>query len=283
MTGWSWLGIFSVALLAASLLGSWLPRQIIMTHTRTQMVLSLVSGLMLGVALCHLIPHSFGLAGDIDLVMAWALVGLVFMLLLLRLFHFHQHDFVAAGASSGLSSAEAHSHIHSHDDLHAHLHADAHSHASDRGIGALGLFTGLCVHTVIDGIALGAVMLSEHGLGLGVFLAILLHKPLDSLSIETVMANAGWASAQRWSAAIVFAVLCPLAAMVFYLGMAPYLESSLWLPGVLAFAGGAFICIALSDLLPEVQFHSHDRVRLTLLFLMGIALALGIGWFEPAH
>ena len=279
MTGWSWLGIFSVALLAASLMGSWLPRQIIMTHTRTQMVLSLVSGLMLGVALCHLIPHSFGLAGDIDLVMAWALVGLVFMLLLLRLFHFHQHDFVAAGACSELSSAEADSHMHPHDDLHVH----AHSHVSDRGIGALGLFTGLCVHTLIDGIALGAVMLSEHGLGLGVFLAILLHKPLDSLSIETVMANAGWASAQRWSAAIVFAVLCPLAAMVFHLGMAPYLESSLWLPGILAFAGGAFICIALSDLLPEVQFHSHDRVRLTLLFLMGIALALGIGWFEPAH
>jgi len=279
MIGWSWLGIFSVALLAASLLGSWLPRQIIMTHTRTQMVLSLVSGLMLGVALCHLIPHSFGLAGDIDLVMAWALIGLVFMLLLLRLFHFHQHDFAAAAAPSALPSAEADSHIHSPD----HLHAHAHSHPSDRGIGALGLFTGLCVHTVIDGIALGAVMLSDHGLGLGVFLAILLHKPLDSLSIETVMANAGWSSAQRWSAAIVFAMLCPLAAIAFHLGMAPYLESSLWLPGILAFAGGAFICIALSDLLPEVQFHSHDRVRLTLLFLMGIALALAIGWFEPAH
>jgi zinc and cadmium transporter len=275
MTGWSWLGIFSVALLAASLLGSWLPRQITMTHTRTQMVLSLVSGLMLGVALYHLIPHSFGLAGDIDLVMAWALVGLVFMLLLLRLFHFHQHDFVAAAGSSELSSAEAQS--------HAHSHAHAHSHPSDRGIGALGLFTGLCVHTVIDGIALGAVMLSDHGLGLGVFLAILLHKPLDSLSIETVMANAGWTSAQRWSAAILFSVLCPLAAMALYLGMTPYLESSLWLSGILAFAGGAFICIALSDLLPEVQFHSHDRVRLTLLFLMGIGLALGIGWFEPAH
>ena len=118
---------------------------------------------------------------------------------------------------------------------------------------------------------------------LGVFLAILLHKPLDSLSIETVMANAGWSSAQRWSAAILFAMLCPLAAIAFHLGMTPYLESSLWLPGILAFAGGAFICIALSDLLPEVQFHSHDRVRLTLLFLMGIALALAIGWFEPAH
>ncbi len=205
------------------------------------------------------------------------------MLLLLRLFHFHQHDFVAAAASSELSSAEADSQTNLRADLHADSHAHAHSHPSERGIGALGLFTGLCVHTVIDGIALGAVMLSDHGLGLGVFLAILLHKPLDSLSIETVMANAGWSSAQRWSAAIVFAMLCPLAAIAFHLGMAPYLESSLWLPGTLAFAGGAFICIALSDLLPEVQFHSHDRVRLTLLFLMGIALALAIGWFEPAH
>ena len=279
MTGWSWMWICSHSVLAASLLGSWVPRKSTMTHTRTQMVLSLVSGLMLGVALCHLIPHSFGLAGDIDLVMAWSLVGLVFMLLLLRLFHFHQHDFVAAAASSELLSAEADSHTHLHSDSHAH----AHTHRSDSGIGALGLFTGLCVHTVIDGIALGAVMLSDHGLGLGVFLAILLHKPLDSLSIETVMANAGWSSAQRWSAAIVFAMLCPLAAIAFHLGMAPYLESSLWLPGILAFAGGAFICIALSDLLPEVQFHSHDRVRLTLLFLVGIALALAIGWFEPAH
>jgi zinc and cadmium transporter len=46
---------------------------------------------------------------------------------------------------------------------------------------------------------------------------------------------------------------------------------------------GAFICIALGDLLPEVQFHSHDRVRLTLLFLLGIGLAMTLGWFEPAH
>ena len=123
MTVWYWLGIFSVALLAASLLGSWLPRQITMTHTRTQMVLSLVSVLMLGVALCHLIPHSFGLAGDIDLVMAWALIGLVFMMLLLRLFHFHKHDFAAAAAPSALPSEEADSNIHSPDHLHAHAHS----------------------------------------------------------------------------------------------------------------------------------------------------------------
>jgi zinc and cadmium transporter len=36
-------------------------------------------------------------------------------------------------------------------------------------------------------------------------------------------------------------------------------------------------------LLPEVQFHSHDRLRLTVLFLLGIAIAVSLGWFEGGH
>jgi zinc and cadmium transporter len=51
----------------------------------------------------------------------------------------------------------------------------------------------------------------------------------------------------------------------------------------LAFSAGAFICIALSDLLPEVHFHSHDRTKLTVAFLLGIGLAYGIGVLEPAN
>ena len=52
--------------------------------------------------------------------------------------------------------------------------------------------------------------------------------------------------------------------------------------GALAFSAGAFICIALSDLLPEVHFHSHDRGKLTIAFLLGIVIAYGIGAVEPA-
>ena len=40
---------------------------------------------------------------------------------------------------------------------------------------------------------------------------------------------------------------------------------------------------ALADLLPEVQFHSHDRLRLTLLFLLGVGIAFTLGFLEPAH
>lgn len=275
--------VYGSALFAVSLMGSSLPRRFHMTHTRTQMVLSLVSGLMLGVALLHLIPHSYAAVERIDSVMIWTLAGLVFMLLLLRWFHFHQHDFGAAAADCGLASADSHDHAHDH----AHAHAHDHAHPPDQSLGAAGLFAGLCVHTIVDGLALGAVLVSASaGVGLagaGVFLAILLHKPLDALSIETVMAATGSAPAARRLAGWVFALLCPLVMWLFYFGAAPYLALDLWLPATLAFSAGAFICIALGDLLPEVQFHSHDRVRLTLLFLLGIGLAMTLGWFEPAH
>ena len=277
MTPTTLVFVYGSALFAVSLLGSSLPRRFQMTHTRTQMVLSLVSGLMLGVALLHLIPHSYAAVERIDSVMIWTLAGLVFMLLLLRWFHFHQHDFGAAAADCDLASGDSHDHAHAHD----------HAHPPDQSLGAAGLFAGLCVHTVVDGLALGAVLVSASaGVGLagaGVFLAILLHKPLDALSIETVMAATGSMPVARRLAGWVFALLCPLVLWLFYFGAAPYLALDLWLPATLAFSAGAFICIALGDLLPEVQFHSHDRVRLTLLFLLGIGLAMTLGWFEPAH
>ena len=232
---------------------------------------------MLGVALLHLIPHSYAAVESIDSVMIWTLAGLVFMLLLLRWFQFHQHDFGAAAADCELSTGDSHDHAHAHD----------HAHPPDQSMGAVGLFVGLCVHTIVDGLALGAVLMSASaGVGLagaGVFLAILLHKPLDALSIETVMAATGSKPAARRLAGWVFALLCPLVLCLFYFGAAPYLALDRWLPATLAFSAGAFICIALGDLLPEVQFHSHDRVRMTLLFILGIGLAMALGWFEPAH
>jgi len=116
-----------------------------------------------------------------------------------------------------------------------------------------------------------------------VFLAILLHKPLDAMSITTVMEAGGWSTGARRVANILFALMCPLGALLFYFGVDLLFESTNYVVAVaLAFSAGAFICIALSDLLPEVHFHSHDRGKLTLAFLFGILVAYGIGNLEPA-
>ena len=120
-------------------------------------------------------------------------------------------------------------------------------------------------------------------IGIGVFLAIFLHKPLDAISIVTVMEVGGWSRQARAAANLVFALMCPLGALLFFFGVDVVADSRNHLvAAALAFSAGAFICIALSDLLPEVHFHSHDRAKLTLAFLLGIVVAYGIGNVEPA-
>ncbi len=268
------LMIYCAAIAGVSLVGGMLPNWVKMTHTRTQLVMSAVSGLMLGVAFYHLLPHSMALLPGphaADTAVWWLMIGLIAMLLLLRMFHFHQHDF-------------SHEEDRHHDHHHHHDQPAAHS------LSWLGVALGLALHTLIDGVALGAVMLGDmrHGetagmMGLGVFLAILLHKPPDALSITTIMEAGGWDRGARAITNVVFAFMCPLGALLFYFGVDLLADArNLVVAAALAFSAGAFICIALSDLLPEVHFHSHDRGKLTLAFLVGIVLAYGIGVLEPA-
>ncbi len=261
---------YSLAIVAASLLGGWLPAMVRMTHTRTQIVMSFVAGLMLGVALYHLLPHGIlqlesiqGTAAALDTAVWWVMLGMIAMLLLLRLFHFHQHDF-------------------SHEE---HEHHDTGAHP----LSWVGLALGLGLHTLIDGVALGASIkagLLQHDgaalVGLGVFLAILLHKPLDALSITSLMQAGGWNSRARTIANITFAMMCPLGALLFFWGVDGMGVMEVIVVGsALAFSAGVFLCISLGDLLPEVHFHSHDRFKLTFSFLVGIGLAYGLRFLEP--
>ncbi len=268
----SLLAIYCLAIAAVSVAGGILPDRVRLTHTRTQLIMSLVAGLMLGVAFYHLLPHSIALGGDAaatDRAVWWLMIGLITMFLLLRLFHFHQHDF----------SREEHEH-------HEHTHAHGPGHGAHQ-LSWVGVALGLSLHTLIDGVALGAVMRGERGdhvglMGAGVFLAILLHKPLDAMSITTLMEAGGWQRRARRTVNLLFAAMCPLGAILFYVGVDLVAGGETVVAAALAFSAGAFICIALSDLLPEVHFHSHDRGKLTLAFLLGIVLAYSIGGLEPS-
>jgi len=78
--------------------------------------------------------------------------------------------------------------------------------------------------------------------------------------------------------------MCPLGALLFFLGVQQFSENQHVIIGcALAFSAGVFLCISLGDLLPEMEFHSHNRFRLSFVLLLGIALAYGIGFLEPSH
>jgi zinc and cadmium transporter len=67
--------------------------------------------------------------------------------------------------------------------------------------------------------------------------------------------------------------------LVFYFGlMSDSAEASSgarqwFIACALAFSAGTFLCISLSDLLPELQFHRHDRVKLSIALVLGLMLA----------
>lgn len=270
--------VYCLLIVMASLLGGRLPSLVRLDHQRMQTLISFVGGLMLGIGLLHLLPHAAAhLKGDsFDQVVVPMLVGILVMFFLLRTFHFHHHDL------EQLPHLECD---------HDHHHDHEHSHSLAADMSWAGVFVGLSVHTLIDGFALGASMQADasHGnaswfLGVGTFAAILLHKPLDALSITALMQGAKWKSRSQMAVNLAFSLMCPLGALLFLMGAKFLAEQQTMITGtMLAFSAGVFLCISLSDLLPEMEFHSHHRIRLSVALLLGILLAWLIRYLEPTY
>jgi zinc and cadmium transporter len=283
MTNVGLLSIYCVIVVFASLAGGWLPTVMRLTHRRLQIVISAVGGLMLGVALFHLLPHAVEHIGSLDDAIGWMMAGLLAMFFLIRSFHSHSHGVEAAPAGQPCDHPS-----HAHD--HAHEHEHSHGHGTTAGSSWIGVAIGLSLHTLIDGAAMAAAVADEQSgegfalAGIGTFLAVALHKPLDSLSITSLMIAQGWSPKARQAVNLAYSLACPLGAAMFSLGMHQLQgESSVVIGAALAMAAGVFLCISLGDLLPEIEYHSHDRVTLSAALLAGVAVAYAIGFVEPAH
>ena len=295
---------YCAAIMAASVGGGWLPSIFRLTHTRMQTTISFVGGLMLGIAVFHLLPHSVHGNNSIDTSAWWMMAGILTMFLLIRSFHFHHHGPLEISTAQEDPCAGHDAHDHDHDLGKRH----AHDHDHDRSASALpvpgqpychhahqlswlGIAIGLSLHTLIDGIALAASVEADAKYpsrivfyGLGTFLAIMLHKPLDAVSITSLMAGSGWKSQSRFLVNLIFSTMCPIGAALFVLGIRQFtgMQDTV-VCAVIAFSAGVFLCIALSDLLPEMEFHAHNRFRLTVALTAGVLLAYGITFLEPAH
>lgn len=297
------LAFYALLIMAASIAGGLAPAMMRFTHRQLHLLMSFVAGLMLGVGVFVLLPHAVELLRSVDTAVVWLMVGLLGMFFLIRAFHFHQHaslepdDAQAPGsnAEGEHSGCLVHDHHHDHDhDHHAgHRHAQAgHSHEppSAHKLSWAGIGFGLAVHTLIDGMALAASVQSDLSLGgpswfagVATFMAIALHKPLDAMSITTLMASSGWSRGWRMTANAVFAAMCPVGVLLFFGVQQLMTEHNPFLGGALAFSAGVFLCISLGDLLPEIQFHHHDRLWLSLSLLAGVLVAGGLRFVEPPH
>jgi zinc and cadmium transporter len=269
---WIWCGLVAVA----SVAGGLLPSLLKWTHRRLQMALSFVSGVMLGVAVFHMLPHAVMTRAEsvpmghaaLEPVMVAMALGFLAMFFLERFASFHQHEPSEASCE------------------HGHDHHQHHQ-ASVGRLTWTGAALGLTLHGLLEGVAIASSVLAAQVLhpglaaaGFGTFLVILLHKPFDAMTLTTLFRAGQGRGRTAHLLNLAFALVVPVGAGLFLLGSGD--ANPAIVAAALAFSAGTFLCIAGSDLLPELQFHRHDRVLLSVLLTLGLALAWGVGRLEAA-
>ena len=91
------------------------------------------------------------------------------------------------------------------------------------------------------------------------------------------MSVRGWNVQKQMVVSLVFSLMCPLGAILFAVGVDQFADYRDMVLGLaLAFSAGIFLCISLGDLLPEVHFHSHDRLKLSAMLFLGVLIAFAI-------
>jgi len=235
--GLSLVGSFAGLLIAATLL-------LFPAETRSRLVPWLVSyavGTLLGSSLLHLVPEALDEVPARQGVLA-LLAGILSFFVLEKLVIWR--------------------HCHEGDDECA-----THSRAA-----SLVIF-GDAFHTFIDGVIIGAAVLTSAPLGLSTALAAATHEIPQELGDFGVLLHAGYSPRRALilniasGATGVVGTLAVYAAASQLPGAVPYL---------LAFAAGGFLYVAMADLIPGL--HSHHQashpVRQTLLIAAGIGTML---------
>jgi zinc and cadmium transporter len=313
------LTYYCALILVASIVGGMIPVWFQLTHRWMQFAVSFVAGVMLGVAVLHMLPHAIADAASAAALSAAAapdpaaasasslttalrdtmislLAGMLVMFFIERFFSYHHHDVPTndqEATGDGREWHHDHDHAAGNHDHEAQAHSHAHAHSHEHNLSWGGAAAGLMLHSILNGVALAAAV--QHGndgtswlAGFGTFLVIFLHKPFDAMTIGMLMARGGWSIPWRQTVNTLFSLAIPIGVLIFYFGlMTDTADGSSsgrqwFIACALAFSAGTFLCISLSDLLPELQFHHHDRVKLSIALILGLTLAQVAAMMESA-
>lgn len=202
-------------------------------------LLSFSSGVLLSFAIVHLMPEAYELSKN-----AFG----VFLISIL-LFYILEHSIT----------------IHSF-----HVHKDEEQLAHPFGIVSI---IGLAVHSLIDGVVIGAGFEVSNALGILAALSVILHEVPEGVSSVSILMHAGYDRRRAVVWSWVVALATPLGVMLTFI-FAQFITQEL-LGVLLAFAAGSFMYVAGSDLIPEVHKKSH---YLNIFFvLLGVIFPIIIG------
>ncbi len=234
--------VISIAL-AAWLTFRWL-------STLVDKLVCVSAGLLLTVALTHLVPEAQ--AGGVDMhALGWVLLAgiLGFFLLekLALIHHTHHHE------------GDQHHHHHGHD-------------ASEARRGGIPILVGDAFHNFADGIVIAAAFVLDWQAGVLATAAVIAHEIPHEVGDFMILLNAGYTKQRAFVFNLISGASAVVGGVVGYFVLDAVNEL---LPYALLLAAASFIYIALSDLLPEMMRRSRLAQSLPQVgfVLVGVALA----------
>jgi len=229
------LSFYLPTVMFISLIGGFLPLLRELSQRALALLLSFSAGVLLGAVFFHMLPETGRVLDD---------AGLPILAGFLLIFVMERFVFV-----------------HACEERECDIH--------QMGIPA---FLGISLHSLLDGIALGAGLMLPQ-LGPVVLLAVLIHKMPDSISISSILLSAGWERRKVATLSLLFSLTTPVGALLAFLFLRELSENNIAV--ALGVSAGTFLAIATADILPQVH-RIEPRNPLTLVFLI---VGLAISWF----
>ena len=229
------LGIYIPTVMFVSLLGGFLPLMRALSQRALAHMLSFSAGVLLGAVFFHMLPET---AAVLNERVGWPILTGFLLIFVMEKFVF--------------------------------VHA-CEEHACDIHQMGLPAFLGISLHSLLDGVALGAGLILPE-LGPVVLLAVIIHKMPDSMSVSSILLAAGWNRRKISWLNVLFSLTTPAGAFIAYLFFRSLSPENV--AAAIGVSAGTFLAIATADILPQVH-RIEQRNPMTLLFL---AVGLLVSW-----
>lgn len=242
--------IYAIALIAVSLLGSFVPFMKKLTDNQIHLLIALSAGIFLGILFFMLLPEAFHegcIEGDYDirLIAGCILAGfMVIMIIEKSLKHYHMMSCPCG------------------------CHKDEHQH----NLASFSTFIGLGIHAFVDGLILASSLLINSEIAWLTLGGMCIHKFVELFSLSSTFLLSERDKKTTAKYLIGYTLITPVAAIISFLLLnGVSVEGIIGIP--LAISAGTFMYVALCDMLPEA-FHRDDQDLKSFIFLaIGLIIA----------
>lgn len=197
-----------------------------------EILLALGAGFILALVFLKLIPASIEAVGE---------SAPLYFMLGFAIIHFFEHAIVG----------------------HLHFGEEIHPEAMVSRLASISAFSGLFIHAFFDGVSISVGMQFDFMIGLLVFLAVLLHKLPEGMTIGSIMIAAGFSRkiVLYSSFGLGFATMLGVGTVFIFDQVGPEVTGIAF-----AISAGAAVYVGASDLIPEIN-KSENRIPPMVVFV----------------